>query len=219
MLWKLANHRDPSSLAARLRRRRMEHCRAIVSSIPKPLKVLNVGGGEQECVSLGLAGQPGVFVTVLNRTGFEASHPNIVSVIGDARDMREFADEEFDFVFSNSVIEHVGDDEDVRRMANEVRRVAKRYYVQTPNRYFPIEPHFLFPCFQFLPIRVRAALLQRYRLGWMERQPDPVAAEQEVRSINLLSKKQMGALFPEATVTYERTFGLAKSILSLKAVP
>lgn len=57
--------------------------------------------------------------------------------------MKQFQDNEFDAVFSNSVIEHVGDYEAQRQMANEIMRVGKRYFVQTPNFYFPIEPHIL----------------------------------------------------------------------------
>lgn len=219
MFWRLANHRNPGSLAARLRQRRLEQCRSIISSIPKPLKILNVGGGEHECVSMGVAGEPGISVVVLNIKQTQTSYPNVAAVVGDARNMNEFGDGEFDFVFSNSVIEHVGNDDEVRRMASEVRRVGKRYFVQTPNRYFPIEPHFLFPFFQFLPISLRVALLRRFSLGWISKTPDRAAAEQAVRSINLLSKKQMKALFPDATILDERLFGLAKSILCFKAAP
>ena len=60
-----------------------------------------------------------------------------------------FKDKSFDAVFSNSVIEHVGTFEDQKMMANEVIRVTNFYFIQTPNLYFPIEPHFLVPFFQF----------------------------------------------------------------------
>ena len=49
-----------------------------------------------------------------------------------------FADDAFDMAFSNSVIEHVPDHEAFSR---ELARVGRSYYVQTPNKWFPIEPH------------------------------------------------------------------------------
>ena len=74
--------------------------------------------------------------------------------------------DEFDIVFSNSVIEHLGDIEGQRRMAKEIRRVGKYYYLQTPNRNFPVEPHFQFPFFQFLPKWLRTAIVRRWSIGW-----------------------------------------------------
>ena len=71
--------------------------------------------------------------------------------VGDAVDMPGISDGAFDVVFSNSVIEHVETYENQRRMAAEIRRVGRRYFVQTPNRHFPLEPHFLVPGFQLLP--------------------------------------------------------------------
>jgi 2-polyprenyl-3-methyl-5-hydroxy-6-metoxy-1,4-benzoquinol methylase len=73
--------------------------------------------------------------------------------------MPQFQNDEFDIVFSNSVIEHVGSYEEQNLMASEVRRVGKRYFIQTPNLFFPIEPHFLFPFFQFLPLDYRVTLI------------------------------------------------------------
>ena len=216
MLWRLANHRDPDSLAARLRRRRRDKIRQVILSIPQPMSILNVGGGEEEMSAMGLLDEPGISFTVLNVKPMVATHRSVTSVVGDGCNMPEFGDGEFDFVFSNSVIEHVGDGNAVRRMANEIRRVGKRYYIQTPNRYFPIEPHFVFPLFQFLPIGIRVFLVRRFKLGWMPRVPDPAAAESTVRSINLLSKKQMKKLFPDAILFQERVCGLTKSIQCLK---
>jgi len=89
-----------------------------------------------------------VFITLVNLEPENASLPNTTSIAGDARKI-EAEDSRVDVVFSNSVIEHVGANQDQMQMAQEVRRVGKRYFIQTPNKYFPLEPHFLFPLFQF----------------------------------------------------------------------
>ena len=52
-----------------------------------------------------------------------------------------FADNEFDWVFSNAVIEHVGDDDAQLLFLNEMMRVAKNVFFTTPNKYFPVESH------------------------------------------------------------------------------
>lgn len=52
-----------------------------------------------------------------------------------------FEDNEFDWIFSNAVIEHVGNDEAQLLFINEMLRVAKNVFFTTPNKYFPIEAH------------------------------------------------------------------------------
>lgn len=52
-----------------------------------------------------------------------------------------FQDEEFDFVFSNAVIEHVGNESDQILFIKEHARVGKNWMITTPNRLFPIESH------------------------------------------------------------------------------
>jgi hypothetical protein len=99
-------------------------------------------------------------------------------------------------------------------MAEEVRRVGKRYFVQTPNRYFPLEPHFLFPFFQFLPIKVRVWLLQNFKLGWIEKTPDLQKATEIVESIRLLGKREFLSLFPHAHLYEEKVFGMTKSFVA-----
>ena len=74
-------------------------------------------------------------------------------------------------------------------MASEVQRVAKRYFIQTPNRYFPIEPHFLFPLFQFLPISIRVWLVMNLNVGWGNKWSNEKDAEEFITSIKLFSKR------------------------------
>ena len=129
--------------------------------------------------------------------------------------MPQFPSASFDVVFSNSVIEHVGGYENQRQMANEIRRVGRRFFVQTPNKRFPLEPHFLFPWFQYLPLATRAWLVNRFDVGWYKRIPDAVAARAEVESIQLLTKGRLSALFPGARVHEEKLAGLTKSFVAI----
>jgi SAM-dependent methyltransferase len=116
-------------------------------------------------------------------------------------DLSRYADREFDVVFSNSVIEHLGTWENQQKMASEIRRVGKHYFVQTPNVYFPIEPHFLFPFFHFLPESYKIWIIRNFDTGWFDRIPDRKTAEAAVREIRLLSKKELKYLFPEVPFT------------------
>lgn len=127
-------------------------------------------------------------------------------VQGDATQL-PFGDGEFDVAFSNSVIEHVPS-ELQQAFANEVRRVARRYFVQTPNRWFPIEPHYQFPLFQFLPERARRALNARFTLGF---QP-----KGSWEPIELLDSTTLQRLFPDSTIHRERVLWLTKSLMAVR---
>jgi SAM-dependent methyltransferase len=166
----LADNTVDKSLATRLRRRRFQVLLSMLSDIPRPVTILDIGGREKYWEMMGIdASGSDLHVTMVNLEPQSASRPNFTCIIGDGRHLPQFPDKSFDIVFSNSTIEHVGTIEDQRRMAAEVRRIGKRYYVQTPNRNFPIEPHFLFPWFQFLPVPSRVWLMRHLSLGWVAR--------------------------------------------------
>jgi SAM-dependent methyltransferase len=132
--------------------------------------------------------------------------PNVTVQVADATKL-PFADGEFEIAFSSSVIEHIPKDLQ-RAFADEVRRVARRYFVQTPNRYFPIEPHYQFPFFQFFPERLQRALNARFTLGWRER-----GSWEEA---NLLSAGDLRGLFPDGVIHREKLFGLTKSLMVVR---
>ena len=66
---------------------------------------------------------------------------------------------DFDLIYSNSVIEHVGSKQNQEKFSEEVHRVCDKYIVQTPSLWFPLEPHSLIPLFQFIPHALRAFLI------------------------------------------------------------
>ena len=100
-----------------------------------------------------------VEITLLNLTLVETDLPNVISIAGDATDLSDFADKSFDIAFSNSVIEHLFSFQNQQKMALEAQRVSRYHFIQTPNFWFPIEPHWVFPCFQFLP-KIRGCYVQ-----------------------------------------------------------
>lgn len=127
-----------------------------------------------------------------------------------------FPPNSFDLCYSNSVIEHVGDQNRMALFAQQIRQAAPRYYVQTPNRYFPIEPHFLCLFIHWLPFRIARRLIRYFSVwGWV------VGATQDqvdeaLSGINLLTRGDMERLFPDAEIVIERFFGLPKSIIARK---
>ena len=164
---------------------------------------------------MGLGARGGIEVLVLNLSAQDdTAEANLRAVTGDARDLSRFEDDSFDVVFSNSVIEHLWTQQNQAQMAAEVRRVGRRYFVQTPNRWFPLEPHFLFPGFQFLPVGGRVALVRRFALGYHDALPDPVAARRAVTEIRLLGPRDLQELFPGAVLFRERVLGLTKSLIA-----
>lgn len=216
LMGSVSDNSNPRSLATAMRRKRFAFFLSLLDSIPRPIRILDVGGLQKFWNMMGTEGLAGISVTLLNLRAEEITDGLFAeSIVGDARDLRQFESGSFDVVFSNSVIEHLGPRfEDQRRMADEVRRVGKRYFVQTPNRYFPIEPHFLTPGFQFLPVAVRVWLVTHFSVGWYPRFTDVAEAKREVQSICLLSRSQVRELFPEAGIFEEKMFGLTKSFVA-----
>jgi hypothetical protein len=212
LLRRIADNTDRDSPAGRARARRFAFFLALMADLPHPVRLLDVGGTPDYWRRM-QAPVDELELTILNRTVDPASDPRLVQ--GDARSMPQFESNAFDVVFSNSVIEHVGNRADQRAMAEEVRRVGKRYFVQTPNAWFPLEPHFLVPGFQFLPPRVRSVMIQRFDLGHIPRIPDAATADRYVRSIRLLNEKQLRVFFPDARIHRERIFGLTKSLMAV----
>jgi hypothetical protein len=142
----------------------------------RPVRILDIGGTNQFWEQRGWTDREDVHIVLVNLEPEPSVHDNIEARTGDATNLSEFPDGSFDVVFSNSVIEHLSTFDNQAAMAREVRRLASVYWVQTPNFWFPIEPHFLTPGWHYLPARLRVALLRRRRWGWRGPCPDPAEA-------------------------------------------
>jgi hypothetical protein len=199
-----------TSLAARMRLRRWELVRAQFPELSE-MKVLDLGGTMDWWVRAPILPQ---HVTIVNLEIDEGSEaPWLTTTMGDAcRADSLLAGQSFDLVFSNSLIEHVGGHSARCALAHAIRSLAPRYFVQTPYRYFPVEPHWLFPAMQFLPVPVRRYIAPRWPLGHT-RGWDPEHSFKEVMSTELIGAAEMRTYFPDGQLFWERFLGLPKSMV------
>ncbi len=214
LLRNIAEPYAEDSFSGRFRRARygffLDHLAASREDPNRTLRILDVGGVEDFWEQAGFP--PNCHFTILNLDAPAPRHDNVVTIEGDARDLSRFGDKSFDLVFSNSVIEHVGTLDDQRRMADEVRRVARDYFVQTPSFWFPVEPHAVFPIFHWLPVPVRAWLLNHFSLGHLGRRRDAADALAVVKSIRIMRESELRRLFPDGQMWQEKLFGRTKSL-------
>jgi ubiquinone/menaquinone biosynthesis C-methylase UbiE len=127
-----------------------------------------------------------------------------------------FRDRSFDIVFSNSVIEHVGSPADQEAFAKEIARVGRSYFVQTPNRSFLIEPHYLTPLFQFLPQAIQRRAARNVTVWGLLTRPSQEEVDARVRQLRLLAPDGMRRLFPDGRLHRERVLGLSKSLVVVR---
>ncbi|HWA05357.1 MAG TPA: class I SAM-dependent methyltransferase, partial [Ignavibacteria bacterium] len=159
---------------------------------------------------------PDLDITILNLNEPRYSqNGNLRFVKGDVTDLSEFADKSFDVVFSNSVIEHIPKSRDRQKMANEIRRVGRRSFVQTPNYYFPFEPHFLFPCFQFFPEALKLFLLQKFNMGWFKKCENRKQAQKLLEENSLLNLHEFREYFNRSRIIKEKFLFLSKSYIAV----
>jgi hypothetical protein len=163
--------------------------------------------------SLGLA-MPRQIVIVNPRVKATSIHPTgAILMNGDARDLRGFQARQFDIAFSNSVIEHLGDREGQQKMASELRRVAKIYWVQTPHPHFPVEPHYLFPAIHWFPKHWQRRIVP-LTLWNILKKPSDAEISARIAELRLVGQRELGELFPDARLTVERFLGWPKSLIA-----
>ena len=202
-------HRVHGWFARRYRPRRMaELFRRF--TVTTRTRVLDVGGSLDIWLYAPLLPR----LTLLNIYSQRNELPASVAwVKGDARDI-PFGPGDFDLVFSNSVIEHVGEWQEQRAFANEVLRMRTPYWIQTPNYRFPIEPHLLGFGVQWLPRGLAAPYAQFFSARGIISRFSREAVLDVLDHTRLLSPESLRALFPDALIWEELTFGLTKSIVA-----
>lgn len=218
----LADAEAQHSFSNRNRERRFQAFDEAIGRLSERLgravQIIDIGGTNSFWEQRGWAGRPSVNIVTVNTEAEVRVHVNVEPRHASATDLADFDDASFDVVFSNSVIEHLFSVGAQVAMAREVRRLAPRHWVQTPNYWFPVEPHFLAPGWHYLPERVRVALLRRGRWGWRGPLADPEEARASVQEIRLLRRRELELLFPESQIVDERFGPLVKSFVVMRGL-
>jgi len=207
---------SPTSLGANARLRRWTLFRDTFPDI-ETMRVLDLGGTVEAWRRSPV--QP-AHVTVLNLVEpGESTDDSIRPIFGDACQASEVLtmagiNTSFDVIFSNSLIEHVGGHARRSELARQVRELAPHHWVQTPYRYFPLEPHWLFPGMQFMPAAARARVAAHWPLAH-SKSASLESARSEVLWTELVSLTEMRDYFPKSTIVHERIFGLTKSLIAV----
>jgi ubiquinone/menaquinone biosynthesis C-methylase UbiE len=157
-------------------------------------------------------------VTIVNMPrAREAFDAQFRSVFADGRAL-PFPDRSFDIVFSNSVIEHVGDPESQRHFASEIARVGGHIGCRPPTAASP-SSRTCSPLSPLLPARWQRRVARKFTVWAMIERPTPdrweFYIEHYLRDIRLLDAADLRRLFPGAKVVHERLGGLTKSLIAV----
>ena len=207
-IFNISENKD--SLGNQFREKRFSFFLQKFNKMQKPVTILDVGGKINFWENRGLAGNKNYKITIVNFEKEKSQYSNIKTKMGDATDLSPFNDKSFDIAHSNSVIEHLYNFENQKKMASEIIRVGKKHIVQTPNKYFFLEPHYLLPFFDIIPKKLKYFILTKTKLSRLKKW-DKKFASQYIEEIRLLSLKEMKELFPNSKIYFEKFLGMNKS--------
>lgn len=176
--------------------------------------ILDVGGTEFNWSLI----SESPMITFLNLTApKDKSNRGKYWIIADGTAL-PFKDKAFDIVYSNSVVEHLGSFKNQKLFASECVRVGINYYIQTPNKWFPVEPHYIMLFIHWLPVEIQKRLIRNFSIRGLVTRPSQQECDEMVGSIRLLNKIEVQHLFPDATIWQERFLGWIKSFTAIKLI-
>ena len=218
----ISNPNDVKSISAKARARRIQLFAnyAVLCGITDA-RILDIGG-TVDYWKMNLQYVPEGLIKSIDVVNLPPQEENIQRIAGvslhayagDALDKTTLRQDSYDIVYSNSVIEHVGNLRSQRRMAMIIMSTGKYFWVQTPAKSFPIEPHFYFPFFVYLPLSFRTFLYRHIKLGFMGKQPNWLEARMSCEETRLLTKLEFLSIFDGCDILKEKWYGICKSYMA-----
>ena len=156
-------------------------------------------------------------ITIVNLDCTEGSGENVRHEMmkGDGCNL-QFTDNSFDIAYSNSVIEHLSTFEQQQRFASEARRVGRQLWVQTPARWFPVEPHLIALFVHYFPRSWQRKLLRYFTIWGLVTKPSKRQVDDFLTEVRLLTFSEMQILFPDCEIRRERFLGLTKAFVAVR---
>jgi hypothetical protein len=209
------------------RKKRLARFNEFMKGATGPVRLIDLGGTVKFWEDWGLAKQPLLDVTLVNNHDLDKSHsndpialPNIRRLNADVLTLSAANLAEYDVIFSNSLIEHLPGRQAQRQLAQAIRDSGRPYFLQTPNKRSPVDPHFpkpYVPFFATYPRTVQARLLSWSALGSGSASPSYEAALTRLQNYYPLTTRDVRQLFPQARVVVERPMGVPMSIIAMSA--
>ena len=137
-------------------------------------------------------------------------YPEIKAIVGDACNL-PFNDKSFDIVFSNAVIEHVGNFEKQILMAKEVMRVGKSWFITTPYHWYPFEFHLRLPLVTWLPFQGYLSAGQLIAYNHAKKRYSFFNSKH--KHLRLLSMKEIKTCFPSSTIIKQQITFMPETVI------
>lgn len=220
----ITNYDNQNSIGAKLRAKRIAPLLAMIEETYNEygyVSIIDIGGTETywKIVPVQFLDKNNVTITIANlpkNAMMPKDYGHYKFLEADGCDLSCFDDNTFHIAHSNSVVEHVGGWDRMIQFSKELSRVGQKYFVQTPNFWFPVEPHCMTPFFHWFPRPIRIWLVLHLRLGYWSRANSIDEAVRTVDSARLLNRAMFQWLFKDACVSTEKLLWLPKSFIGVK---
>ena len=222
----LSNFVDTFRFQARVKRAQIFN---LFFSLKPSSKLLDLGSGNGSHINSIIRHTPikpeKVYIADINSNALESGrvkfgfNPILLSEDGKL----PFIDNYFDIVFCSSVIEHVTVPKSrtwnvtgyefrqfsfrrQKQFAQEIKRLGRNYFVQTPNKWSVIESHSWLPFIGLMPRSIQKPIIKCSNKIWIKK---------TIFDWNLLDAKDIYTLFPEAIIIREKWCGMTKSVIAI----
>jgi hypothetical protein len=216
-------------IRARAARNRSALFRRWIAGMPRPLRVIDLGGAAQMWRRWGITEEDGLQIVLANTHRLDPTHRGeaspgafVSSIEIDVLDLEPSAYADYDVVFSNSMVEHLPSRDAQARLAARIVASGKPYFIQVPNKHCIVDPHFPHPFAAFFaswPPALQMRAIQWHPLGTRRRATSRDEAVRRIETYHPLAKRDLAALFPQARIETEWNLGLPMSLIAIGQGP